>query len=167
MTTSYAVTRGSSDHAYSHCSACIHSISRAVPRLPHIHSSAITSVIAARNSTCSGSICSKQPKYHASAKYLHTVFEASTCVSCLAMMLVSKSAHGNAHIRGEAQQRIGHALAQQSARKKVPQSVAQWLLPFSHTVTPPSSSRLRTPAVLDLQPCAEGLSTKYENLLNK
>ena len=84
-----------------------------------------------------------------------------------AMMLVSKSAHGNAHIRGEAQQRIGHTLAQQSARKKVPQSVAQWLLPFSHTVTPPSSSRLRTPAVLDLQPCAEGLSTKYENLLNK
>jgi hypothetical protein len=36
------------------------------------------------------------------------------------------------------------APAHQRARKQAPQSVAQWLLPFSHTV-PPRSSRTRRP----------------------
>jgi len=58
MTTSYAVTRGSSDHGYTHCSARTPSISRAVRRLPHNHSCmnvswTTTPVIAARSSICS------------------------------------------------------------------------------------------------------------------
>jgi hypothetical protein len=56
MDTSYAVTRGSSDHGYSHCAARTHSISCAVRRLPRIHSCTIASVIAARSLICSGSI---------------------------------------------------------------------------------------------------------------
>ena len=62
MTTWYAVTRGSSDHGYSHCSARTHSISRAVRRLPHIYSCTTTSAIAARSLICSGSTSSTQPQ---------------------------------------------------------------------------------------------------------
>ena len=39
------------------------------------------------------------------------------------------------------------APAHQRARKQAPQSVAQWLLPFSHTV-PPRSSRVRPSSTL-------------------
>ena len=56
-----------------------------------------------------------------------------------------------AHKVCAARRRVLHPLAHQSARKQVLQSVAQCLLPFSHTV-PPHASRARHSSTL-LRPC--------------
>jgi hypothetical protein len=177
VTTSHAVTRGSSDHGYSHCSARTHSISRAVRRLPHIHSCTTTSVIAARSSICSKSICFTRHEWPSSshpvivtaanersgAPYsgayvdsieLHTTitvpedYQGSLNYYCQyhesmgfnALTIASpvsseaQCAHGNAHIRGAAQRRVGHTLAHQNVRKQAS------LLPAPPVSRTPSST---------------------------
>ena len=77
------------------------------------------------------------------------------------LTVVSKSAHGNSHIRGARQRRIGHPLAHQRVRKQTPQSVDQWLLPFSHTVRP-HASRTRHSST-SFRPCPPFHTKKLAN----